>query len=686
MKHLSLVALFLFVFTLNGLGQFAEKSIKVGNIGFNITNAGTIGRPNVRNDPQGNPSMEYPINSGIEHLFEAGLWIGAQVGGQIAVSTGSLDDASGYATGKAGFEFSPRIGSPTLEKSSLTSNANFSTSAIAHQQLELNFTDEYTIVPNTTQPIVDHLIPLKANIKLETYAWNYSFADFFVILNYEITNNSNTNWDSVYCGIWSDLVVRNVNVTTDRGAAFFSKGAMGYVDSLQTIYAYDVAGEPLFTQSYGSIQFLGAEWRGKYFHPNNRNTFIQQGLPAPKVFPQYWSYNVGAPTADLQRYNRMKTQATFDASLYGGSNRVQLLSAGPFVQIAASEKINLVFAFLCAKQRPDNSNPQTKDTPNARKELLEHLSISKRTYVGEDLNENGTLEPNEDLNDNNRLDRYILPEPPATPTTKIVAESNKVTIYWDQKAELSRDPISKKIDFEGYRVYKSNIGDDLGTDLLKSAKLIQQWDKPNNTIGFNNGLAPIKLAQPKRFEGDTTQYYYQYEINDLSNGWQYLFIVTAFDEGDTQLNLESLESSFIENSRRVFAGTRANEFTGSTDDPKVGVYPNPYRTEAAWDGSTSRSKKIMFYNLPARAEIKIYTAAGDVIANLNHNASTLNNGSNSGWYRQTGATQNTILPEGEFAWDILSNDKQTLTSGLYLFSVKDAKTGNIQTGKFVIIK
>jgi len=90
--------------------QFQERTINIGNIGVHVTNAGTIGRPNVRNDPQGPPSMEYPINSGVEHLFEAGLWIGCISNGQVTVSTGAVDDASGYAVGKSGFEFSPLPG------------------------------------------------------------------------------------------------------------------------------------------------------------------------------------------------------------------------------------------------------------------------------------------------------------------------------------------------------------------------------------------------------------------------------------------------------------------------------------------------------------------------------------------------------------------------------------------------
>lgn len=76
------------------------------------------------------------------------------------------------------------------------------------------------VVPGTLITIADHTQPLNADVHLETYAWNYSFADYFVIFNYSITNSSPNVWDSVWCGMWSDIVVRNVNVSTDFGSAF----------------------------------------------------------------------------------------------------------------------------------------------------------------------------------------------------------------------------------------------------------------------------------------------------------------------------------------------------------------------------------------------------------------------------------------------------------------------------------
>ncbi|MEI7803456.1 MAG: hypothetical protein WCI97_12455, partial [Bacteroidota bacterium] len=493
--------------------SFQKKTVDIGNTGMTISNFGTIGDPVIISNPDAEPSLEYPINSGIEHLFEGGLWIGANVNGQTVTSTASVDAASGYTTGAAGFEFSAAVGSSITQRSTLTYNDYYSSDAVSHQDFVMDFTDGNTIIPGTTTLITDHTLPLQADVHLETYAWNYSFADYFVILNYTITNNSTQTWDSVYMGLWTDLVVRNVNVATDNGAAFFSKGGVGYIDSLYALYAYDVNGDPGYTNSYGATQFLGMIWRDQFFHPHNASTFLSQGLPSPQVNANFWKYKTDDvllgtfPADDLLKYARLSspqdfTNSTFVNSLSVANNRTDLISAGPLKEILPGEKVQFTIAVVCAAQLPGS----TLDAPEARTELNQHLGWAKRTYLGEDVNENGILDAGEDINNNQKLDRFILPSPPADPIVKMIPSEGAVDIYWDDAAENSIDPISKQKDFEGYRIYRSNAGDDLNVQTTGSTNKIAQWDKAGNAIGYNNGFAPIKLSSPKMFEGDNTAY------------------------------------------------------------------------------------------------------------------------------------------------------------------------------------
>lgn len=677
---------------------FTQKTTDAGRIRVAFSNAGTVGRPGVRTNTQGPSSMSFP-QSGNEHLFESGIWLGAIVNGQKLVSTSSADASAGYSTGGANFEFTPL--SIINERSSLQSSPVFSASAVSHQDFLIRFTDSATVVPGTSTPISGHTQPLRALVDLETYSWNYSYADFFVLCNYKITNTSSTRWDSVWIGQWSDLVVRNVNVTRQTGTNFFNKGRNGVDFNNKAIYAWlsDLSADDIdYINSYGAIQFLGIEYRGMFFNPDKPDTFISRGWPAPRVNYNFWNFNSVtapwiAPANEQDRYNRMTvsidsvqlSEPTFGPFRGQPNNWIQLITAGPMISLEPGESFNYVVAFVCANRMDDGTPPANNgkvSTEATRAQLTSNLVRAKATYVGEDINENGVLDPGEDANENGKLDRYVLPEPPATPKTRIVAGDGRVDIYWDDQARLSVDPISRKHDFEGYRLYRTNPGDDATGNLIDQRNLIAQWDSAGNNIGYNNGFDAIKLAQPEIIEGDT--FYYRYTMNGLQNGWQYLFILTSFDEGDEDLGLEPLESSFTENAFSVYSGTTVSELDKDGSN-RIGVYPNPYFTSAAWDGNTSRTKKIYFTNLPAKCTINVYTSAGDLVASMRHDAATYQ-GEGSQWFERYGQTGKKVFSGGEHAWDILSNTKAAISTGVYLVVVKDEATGKVDLSKFAIVK
>jgi hypothetical protein len=114
------------------------------------------------------------------------------------------------------------------------------------------------------------------------------------------------------------------------------------------------------------------------------------------------------------------------------------------------------------------------------------------------------------------------------------------------------------------------------------------------------------------------------------------------------------------------------------------VYPNPYYVNAQWDGSGERLRKLTFANIPRKAEIRIYTVAGDLVRTLAHDADTYT-GADAQWYGAYGdGTQQ--LSGGEHAWDLVTDNDQAVATGLYLFTVENKETGDIARGKFAIIK
>lgn len=702
-NYLILTSFLMLTIITSNYGQVKNegKYTSAARLGLTVNNSGTIGRPNVRSNTSGPPSMAYPTGSGVEHLFEGGIWIGAYVNGQPRVSTSSSESSAGYSTGAANFEFTPLTN--IVEKSNLTKSPNYSKSAISHQDFVMTITDSNVIIPGTSIPINGHDNPLKAVVKVEVLNWNYSYADYFVILNYTITNKSKQRWDSIYIGNFSDLVVRNVNVTRETGSLFFQRGR-NFVDTKNSaIVAYMAAknaDDYNFISSYGAMQFLGVDWKGLFFNPSKPEIFTNKGFTAPTFNANFWTFGSTTPPyigPNDEQTRFSKLAAGIDSNdlnstsgpTYGpASNWLQLMSVGPFRHLEPDSSMTYTMAFVCAKQLREATQNQSLtilSTEGSQKELKEHFNRSRSTYVGEDSDENGIYSIDKDLNKNGRLDRFVLPEPPEDPKVKIIASDKKATIYWSNNAESSVDPITREKDFEGYKIYSSKVGDDLKPNFTDARNLIGQWDSTGNDVGFNNGFDLIKLPQPVTFDGDTTKYYYSYTLNNLSNGWQYLIIVTAFDKGNKKLNLEPLESSFSGNDFRVFSGSNINNFTKEDQNTKVGVYPNPYSTSAAWDGTTSRTKKLYFNNLPQSCEITIYTTSGDVIANFKHDANTYN-GEGNAWFDRLSDREKTVMTGGEHAWDLLSDSKNQITQGIYMYSVKDLQSGIVQTGNFAVIK
>lgn len=663
-----------------------NKYTNVGNIGLTITNFGTIGHGFTL--WPGQPSCEYPKSSAIEHLFDGGLWIGGYKNGVIRVTTGAID-ASSSNRGE-GFEYTNAAGQTITQRSSLLTSPFYSPLAISHQDFICEYTDTNTNIGG--QIIVNHN-PLGLKVIQQSYCWNYPYADFFVIMRYRIINigyrGDNSRIDSIYTGMWTDLVVRNTQITRPGGSTFYTKGGNGW-DSLYNMgYEFDAAGDVGFTNSYIGVKFLGSTPYGKTMTdtlPTGRNFVTWQFRNT--VDPVYFApqSDEGTPT-QIGRYGKMKGYFTGTTKVNSSilsqikqpSNRSILVAGGPYTSLNYLDTLEVVFGIVCAKKT--GNDPQSWDSTVQRTELRNHADWCQKAYNGEDKNGNGRLDPGEDINGNNFLDRYLLPSPPNSPTTKIVNEESKVSVYWAANSERSIDPISLSQDFEGYRLYRTNAGADveLGGSLLSSFVLNGDFDSINN-IGNNTGFNYIKLTQPKTFPNDTNQYWYRFEYNNQLRGWQYVYALTAYDKGDSANNLESLESSLLANSFRIVPGSPSNE----DESTPIGVYPNPYYGNAAWDGQQERERKIYFYNLPEQAEITIYTVAGDVVEKFTHDSRGYT-GSDIQWFK-TFADGTQIMSGGEHAWDLITKDDQAIATGLYLFTVKNNKTGFIKKGKFLIIK
>ena len=706
-----------------------------GNLGLSITNYGVIGEG--YNNPD-QPSCMYKLHTDnereqIEHMSFGGLWVGGRGGADdaIHVSTAIVDGV--FAAGEEGFEFTNTAseGDTIKIRSTIVTSPYFDPKAVSHQDFLCNFTDVNTRVPGTDFEIPNHT-PLGINVHLESYAWNFPYADAFVILNYTITNVSQFPIRDVYAGLWADAAVGNMNYTN----IYEPGGGWSWYDNLNGFdidykmgYQYDVDGDDGFAESYFGVRYLGSS--GLQDSVNVNYDQWQWASPSSLDFPDYVM-----PNDDIGRYQVMRGRHQgkyYNATTAGGyptdpadqASWMVVLMAGPLGDLQPGDSLNVVYAIVCGLW----ANKDERDTPERRGNLRLNSEWAQIAYNGEDVDGDGKLDPNEDVNGNGildpgeddynpaldlngngkwdpgeqvfgdgdgrldidedvytnsrrgisagngKIDRYILPSPPPSPNLLVVPGDGKVVLYWDNASEEFEDPITREKDFEGYRIYsatKTPASKDNNT-------LLAQFDKVDN-LGYDTGFAAIRV--------DTLiggkHYSYRFTNNNLLTGWPgaYWFAVTAFDQGNPKNNLPSLESSILENMTYAVAGPQAQ--TSAARAP-VSVFPNPYRAQALWDGSGDREKMLWFINLPVHAQVRIYTLAGDVVDEFNHNGETYR-GQDVRLMAERIGGNNTVLPGGMHAWDLISAYDQAIATGLYFFSVEDLDTGEIQTGKFVVIK
>ena len=176
--------------------------------------------------------------------------------------------------------------------------------------------------------------------------------------------------------------------------------------------------------------------------------------------------------------------------------------------------------------------------------------------------------------------------------------------------------------------------------------------------------------------------YYHSKINNLPKGREYYVSTTAWSRGIPAQRLLALETGRDANMDIYFPGPLPE-----VNMRKVYVVPNPYRGGSSFDGSREgdplgdRSRRLWFFNLPARANVQIYTLAGDLVDEFEHYPGKMHD-----VISISREVQEAIGSGGIHPWDLLSKNNQIIASGLYFFSVKNHDTGEVQVGKFAVIR
>lgn len=671
----------------------------VGQLGLAITNYGILGNGWNKINGRIQPSCQYRqhtdiLRQNVEHFSYAGLWIGGKVNSEKRVSTAIVDGV--FDSGQEGFELFANSDIKIQSSISSTSQDSmaqyYSPKAISHQDFIMDFKD-YGSSPADNLNITNHT-PLGIDVHLESYAWNYTFADAFVILNYKIINSSQETIDDLFAGFWVDASVANMNYTN----IYEPGGGFSWYDNLDGFdrsvdesgftrdngYQYDANGDDGWAETYIGIACLGSSVPRTYW-----NSHYNQWVWTNSNNSDYPQFSM--PLMDFERYDKLTTSVSTGSGIgYTGgypdvpNSWLFLLSAGPFGSIPATadssewslppgDSCSIAFAVVAADWAAAMEN-----SPQRRRNLIVNKDWAQKAYDGEDKNRNNRLDPDEDLNENGILDRYILPEPPPVPNLAVTVSDQNVALYWQNNAESYIDPISHEQDFEGYRIYGARKTQ---SEHQAEFSLLGEFDKAGNSIGYNSGFQAIQITnengEPDSVLVKGKYYHYRFVNTGVKNGWLNYYAVTAFDRGDPNTNLASLESQIYANRQYVYPGVPAD--SSWTANPAV--YPNPYRGQAAWDGYGNRDQMLWFQNLPERAEIRIFTLAGDLVKTIHHDQNYSGQD-----VRNIDDRKHPRMSGGEHAWDLITEYDQAAATGLYLFTVENLDDSRIKEGKFLIIK
>ncbi len=413
---------------------------------------------------------------------------------------------------------------------------------------------------------------LGLEVEVRVYQWANPLAEDAIFLVYKITNKSPKDLEKVIFGMWGDPHVGGPNDWHDD-LAFFDK-------KLNMVFAWDADGRsdiPGRKPGYFGYKFLespGIDYDGidndgdgmvdeswydgidndGDWDPEKHDVGIDgipstgdegegDGLPTPG--DQYDIRRPGEPNIDFTDIDEsdMIGLTSFASPPFAG-NRISndervwsFVQPGRFDDVP-SEPGDYVFLYGSGDFKLRAGETQRFSIALILGESFEDLSLNAQTV--QEIYDAG----------------YRFAKPPERPTVVAVPGDGKVTLYWDDVAERSYDPLSESYDFEGYVIYRSTdpqfadqqtITDINGTKFLY--RPLTMVTGVEAKFDLKNGIkGPAPVPYPRRgiaYDlGDDTGIRHTFvDSNNVVNGQRYFYAVVAYDHGSAELGIPPSETS-----------------------------------------------------------------------------------------------------------------------------------------------
>lgn len=277
-----------------------------GTIQLAVANNGTFGTlGSTVADPitgEAIPACSYPKNSDLIYLWVAAVWIGGVVGRDTLVSVGNED-----------FYITEEFWPVTYDAEDLRQPLGFKLRSIdvnsawyhpnAYSEEDIICTyadtlDDPAIVRSDPTDRRSHK-PLGVKITQRSMAWSYSYADDFILFDYQVENIGNQLLDDIYIGIYVDGDVWHTTRNGPDGwnddiVGFYpthpAPEGCGFVDTINVAYHADNDGDP-------------DEMSGQWDHRSPRSAVGVRVVRTPAAEPEYsynwWIINYSNPAGDF---------------------------------------------------------------------------------------------------------------------------------------------------------------------------------------------------------------------------------------------------------------------------------------------------------------------------------------------------------------------------------------------------
>jgi len=471
-----------------GIEDRAAGTHNASNIGLFYENRGKL---YPRRLSQG-PSGEFPINSGKHYIYRINPMVG--VPGNVIQGRYTTNEEWEAVGGYHNPEFTkiafsnnartwhPGVGWPVKGKDG--------NPVIKSDQ------DSYCVYDDANNGVKK----LGVRIIQTGYTYGVKFARNIIFFKFDVTNQGTEDLDSLYFALYCDMDIGNIS----GGVPEYNDDFIGFDREKNFLYFHD--------DGFSSEWPGGTTGRmGVAFLKTPEINGVEKGI----TDMHYNLYDYDTDQDDLQ-YSILSSDTSFlspanffsrffhpgpDNNLHyddpatipaGGMDILANISSGPY-ELARGDTLTFHTAIIAGNNQTD---------------LIETFNTAHKIL---------------------NLD-YEASKPPATPTLSAVAGDGRVTLFWDDVAESSKDNFSGEYDFEGYRVYKSV---DRGL----------HWDQFDRNVDPSVGVEPVPIADFDLINNSGIDNGLQYSYLDtmVTNGFEYWYSVTSYDRGDS--TIESLESA-----------------------------------------------------------------------------------------------------------------------------------------------